>query len=432
MKLSRWTLLLLLAAGLCGSLPIIAQGTDPAELLETVDEIIPTVERLRGLDFKTPIKKGVKNRAEIESYIKEQVRREYMKEELQLEGRMFRRLGLIPEKIDYVEYLVKLLTEQVGGYYDQEKKLFVIASWLPSEEQKPVMVHELTHALQDQYFNIEKVLADDRELQNNDRTLAHQSLLEGDAMVVMLQSELESAGRHFTDLPDLAFVMQMQLDAMQAQYAVFREAPVFIQQNFLFPYGYGASFLQKTWKNEPGWQFINKIYADLPSSTEQILHPEKYFGVRDDPKPVKPIDPTAGLGDDWSIAYRNVLGEFSLGLMLNLHLTEEHAKKSVVGWGGDQVLYLVKGDGQDAAFINTVWDTDEDAETFFMAMGDWFAKRYPNAKRNNETSTAFSLIQNDEFYEMRREGRNLFMILGLPEQDGRKWKDMMKLRGSSD
>jgi hypothetical protein len=422
MQLSRWFLLLFSAAGMCGNFPVSARGADSAGLEETADEIIRTVVRLRGLDLKAPVQKGIKNRSEIASFINERIHEEYDRDELEKEGKMLRKLGFIPADIDYREYILKLLTEQVGGYYDQEKKIFYIASWLTAEEQKPVMVHELTHALQDQHFDIEKILRDDRANGNNDRASAHQALLEGDGMVVMLQSELDPIKRHFSDLPDLAFVMQLQMDTMQAQYAVFRNAPAFIQQNLLFPYGYGASFLQKVWKKSPGWQPVNVIYADLPASTEQIMHPEKYFGVRDNPEPVKPLDPLAGLGSDWKIAYQNVLGEFSLGLLLNLHLTEEHSRKSVSGWGGDQVIYMENSSGRDGAVVNTIWDTEEDAEKFYAAMDEWFLKRFPDGKRKNETSASFSLIQNGEFFEIQREGRSIRFVLGLPEADGPKWR----------
>jgi hypothetical protein len=212
------------------------------------------------------------------------------------------------------------------------------------------------------------------------------------------------------------------MPTMQDQFSVLSDAPMYIQQILLFPYGYGASFLQKAWKNNPGWESINKIYSDLPVSTEQIIHPEKYFSVRDDPKPVSALDPAARLGRDWKVVYQNVLGEFSLGLLLNLQLTEEHSRKSVSGWGGDEVMYLENGAGRDAAFVNTVWDTEEVAEKFFLAMDEWFQKRFPDADRKNETSMSFSLVQDREFYEIHREGRNLYLLFGLPETDSRKWQ----------
>jgi len=422
MQLSRLFPLFFLLAGLYGNCPVFAQATDPAELLEeTADEVIETVVRLRGLELKAPVPKGVKSRAEIAEYLDEQLSKEYSRDELQKEGRMLIKLGLIPDGFNYEEYFLKLLAEQVAGYYDQEKKIFFIASWLSAEAQRPIMAHELTHALQDQHFDIEKMLDDAREWQNVDQVLALQALLEGDALVVMLQYDLEPYKRHFSELPDLAFVMQTQMATMQAQYAVFRDAPAFIQQSLVFPYGYGASFIQKAWKENPDWQSINKIYSDLPVSTEQVLHPEKYFGVRDNPVPVKPIDTIARLGSDWKIVYQNVMGEFSLGLLLNLHLTEEHSQKSVSGWGGDQVIYLENGAGRDAAIVNTIWDTEEDAEKFFLAMNTWFSKRFPNVDKKSQTAMSFSLIKDGEFYEMRRDGRNLYLLIGLNEEDSRRW-----------
>jgi len=80
--------------------------------------------------------------------------------------------------------------------------------------------------------------------------------------------------------------MRTQMSAMQSQSKVFSSAPAYIQESVLFPYGYGAAFLQKIWAQNPSWDSVNKIYSDLPSSTEQIMHPEKYYGTRDEPKPV--------------------------------------------------------------------------------------------------------------------------------------------------
>ena len=113
-----------------------------------------------------------------------------------------------------------------------------------------------------------------------------------------------------------------------------------------FPYSYGAAFLQKIWAQNPSWESVNKMYSDLPSSTEQIIHPEKYFVTRDEPKPVSAEALAARLGSDWKVAYKNVLGEFSLNLLLSLHLSEERSRRSAAGWGGDQVLLLENSAGQ--------------------------------------------------------------------------------------
>jgi hypothetical protein len=420
MQSSRWLLTLFFAAGLCGCSPVFAAGTDSAKLLETADEAIKMVERLRDLDFKEPVRKEVRDRAEIASFLKGRVREKYTQDALQKESKMLSKLGLIPPTLDYRDCILKLLMEQVGGYYDEKKKTLVFASWLPIEEQIPAMMQ----ALLDQHFNIRRIIEDESAKHNNDRALALKALLEGDGTVVSLQYILEQSSpkRHFAELPDLAAVMQFQMTAMEAQSAAFKEAPAYIQQTLVFPYGYGASFLQSAWKEASGWQSVDAVYFDLPASTEQIMHPEKYFGLRDDPLPVTPFDPVAKLGGDWKIAYENVLGEFSLGLLLNLELTDEHARKSVSGWGGDRVMHLENGAGRDAVFVNTMWDADEDAEKFYLAMEEWFRKRYPDGKKEGESATVFSLVHDGEYCGMQRDGKSIYFMIGLPESERRRWE----------
>jgi hypothetical protein len=419
----KWMFWLILAVGLSRGTPAVVQETDASsELLKTADEMVQTTARLRGLEPKAPISKGVKTKAEISGYLNEMVQREYSEGELQEKGKLLRKLGLIPASIDYKDFTLKLLTEQIEGYYDPDKKTFFIASWIPAEEQKPVMVHELTHALQDEYFNVNEILKQDRKRNNDDVTLAHQALLEGDGMVVMLNYLLEPAHRNFAQLPDLAVIMRAQMLTMQSQIPIFKSAPSYIQETLLFPYGYGASFLQQAWKKNPSWQSVNKIYSDLPASTEQIMHPEKYFAGRDDPKPVKSADPVSRLGNGWKIAYKNVLGEFSLGLLLSVQLTEGHARRSVTGWGGDEVMLLEDSQGKDAAFVNTVWDTADDADKFFAAMQDWFQKGHPQAPKTDESPEGFSITHDGEFDSIRREGTGIHFIIGLPESESAKVK----------
>jgi hypothetical protein len=399
------------------------QEPETETLLETVDDMVEVTARLRGLKPKAPILKGVKNRAEITQYLNERVQKDYDQQRLENEGKTLKKLGLIPAELDYLEFILKLLTEQVGGYYDPDQKTLYIASWVPLEEQKPIMVHELTHALQDQYFDIEGILDNHRNLKNDDCVLAHQALFEGDGMVLMLQYILEPLKRHFSELPDLAFIMRSQMSTTQSQFAVFSSAPEYVKEMLLFPYGYGASFLQQVWKQNPSWQSVNDIYSDLPASTEQIMHPEKYFADRDDPVPVEGEVHAAGLGDSWNVAYENVLGEFSLGLLLSLHLTGERSRRSATGWDGDQVLLLENEAGENAVLVSTVWDSEDDSEKFFAAMDEWFRQRYPDTVRSGASPAGFSIVKNGEFDIIRREGTNVRFLLGLPEADGAKLKD---------
>jgi hypothetical protein len=416
----RWVLWLAAITLLSGSALAVLQETNQPDLLKAVDEMVQITARLRGLQPKAPIARGVKNREEISQYLNEQIQGNYSETELQQEGKLLRTMGLIPASMDYKDFVLKLLSEQVAGFYDPDRKTFFIASWLPVEEQKPVMVHELDHALQDQYFDISHILKEDRRQHNDDKALAHDALFEGDATVVMLNHVLEPVKRTFSQLPDLAPAMGALLTSMQSQFPVFKSAPPFLQETVFFPYGHGASFLQKMWAQNPSWESINKIYSDLPSSTEQIIHPEKYFGKRDDPKPVDAEPLAAKLGSDWKVTYKNVLGEFSWTLVLSLHLTEERARRAAAGWGGDQILLLENSTGKNAVVVRTVWDTPEDAEEFFQAMQAWFQQKYPLGRKSDETTTGFLLTHEKEIHALRHEGSEVRCIIGLPESDAPK------------
>jgi hypothetical protein len=416
----RWVLWLAAVVMLGGSAYAIFQETNQAELLKAADDMIQVTARLRGLQPKAPIARGVKSREEITQYLNEQIQDNYSEAELQQEGTVLRTLGLIPASMDYKKFVLKLLSEQVAGFYDPERKTFFIASWLPAAEQQPVMVHELDHALQDQYFDISRIIKEDRRQHNDDKTMAHEALFEGDATVVMLNQVLEPIKRTFAQLPDLAPAMGALLASMQSQFPVFKSAPPFLQETVFFPYGHGASFLQKMWTQNPSWESINKIYSDLPESTEQIIHPEKYYGKRDEPIPVNAEPLAASLGSSWKVTYKNVLGEFSLSLVLSLYLSEERANRAAAGWGGDQILLLENASGKNAVLVRTVWDTADDADEFFQAMQAWFQHKFPAGHKSEETATRVLITNEKEVHALRQDGSEVRFIIGLPESEAPK------------
>jgi len=400
--------------------PATAQQIDESQILKALDELTAVTARVRGLEPKGPIQKGIKSRDEITSYLTRKINEEYQPERILLEGKMFKKIGLLPEKTDYQEMVVNLLTEQVQGFYDPEERMLFIASWLPLSDQEPVMMHEITHALQDQHFDLQARFRANRNSENDDNLLAQQALFEGDATVVALQFTIEPFKRHFSDLPDLAFIMEMQMEAEMSKSPVLSSVPKFLGETLVFPYGYGAAFLQEIWKRNPSWDSVNKLYSDPPVSTEQIMHPEKYYGTRDNPKPVDAVTKAARLGGEWKIPYKSVFGEFMLGQMLELHLNKDRAKRAAMGWGGDEVLLLENGAEQNTVWIETEWDTADDAEKFFAAMDEWFRLHFPKASRRT-VREGFTLVQNGEFSSLSKEGSTgVRIILGLPEADSKK------------
>ena len=156
------------------------------------------------------------------------------------------------------------------------------------------------------------------------------------------------------------------------------------------------------------------------------MHPEKYLTERDEPRQVKVKDPTPKLGKAWNATYNNVLGEFSMFLLLKLHVTDGQAEGAAAGWDGDQIVLLEQdGSARHAVFATTVWDTEDDSEEFFLTLSRWLSSRFPEAAelRSEKTASGFSLVDGGEYHAIQREGIHVSFIIGLPEELASKLKE---------
>ena len=205
------------------------------------------------------------------------------------------------------------------------------------------------------------------------------AVVEGEGLGLMLEYVLNPVGASFLDIPDIVRMQKNQMEEARQRFDVFRRVPAFFQEALLFPYVQGARFLQHHVRRI-GWGGVDRLYADLPRSTEQILHPEKYESPRDDPTHVEPPPLPSGLGGRWDRIYRNVLGEFMLRLVLDEFLEESLARMAAAGWDGDSVQLYQGPDGELALSIRSVWDTETDAVEFFDAYRSLIRLKYQQAK----------------------------------------------------
>ena len=293
------------------------------------------------------------------------------------EQKLLIKLGVIPDDTDLEELLVLLFTEQIAGLYDFEAGTLFIADWIPLEIQKPVMAHELMHALQDQYFDLSSLLKSGKD--NDDALLAKAALVEGEGFSVMLQYVLDSMGTSFLDIPDIIKLSRTSLAMTAEQYQVLTHAPDYLRESLLFPYIYGARFVQ-AYLRRNSWKDLSKLYAELPSSSEQILHPEKYLDERDTPVAGESLERPLQLDGSWKQIHQNTFGEFSLYLLLKQFIELPVAKQASEGWDGDSVQLYESKAGQLTLFLVTVWDSKQDAGEFFDAYKKLIEKKYPGAR----------------------------------------------------
>jgi hypothetical protein len=278
-----------------------------------------------------------------------------------------KKFGLAPADFQLRPFLIKLLTEQVAGYYDPKSQEFYLADWIDLDGQRPVMAHELTHALQDQHFNLRRF--EHWPKHDSDAELAAHALVEGDASYLMMQYVARDPARQ------LAFLKSMMSGGVNASEQI-EKAPRVLREQMLFPYLQGMMWVAQLYK-QGGWEAVSAVYKNLPKSTEQVLHAEKY-AANELPQKVSVRDVSATLGRGWRMADNDVQGEWGCYMLLDEFLQAvDVSKRAAAGWGGDRYALFVGQKKADVVVaLKSVWDTEADAREFFDAYVRRTSKRY--------------------------------------------------------
>lgn len=362
----------------CGASRAAAQDAPPQHpAVVAAQRIRAEVAKMRGLEYLADVKVGVKTPAELKAQVLEDFETEAPAEEVAKQEKVFKLLGLLPQDYDLRASMITFLSEQIGGFYDPEKKeLFLIDQSAAGGQQVPgaqeamdemVMAHELHHALQDQNFDLTRwfeLLAS-----HDDRIQGYKSLVEGEAQLVGMTYLFGKMGRGDVDMAGLNRMQEMAL-RMSPEGEKMRKVPPFLLENLMFPYTQGAEFVQKM-QRERGWARIGQAFNDPPSSTEQILHPEKFYGdQRDEPMELMLPDFASAFGEDAKVdeLYENTLGEFNVVLLLRaLGANKAAAAKAAAGWDGDRFEGFETEDGRVVLVWLTTWDSEAEAQEFEAA-----------------------------------------------------------------
>jgi len=284
--------------------PSPAPSIDEAALYRQIED---DVIALRGLPAKQRLEPTILDQAQLRVRLKAQFLAKNPPEEIAASQATLVAMGLLPAGTSLADLYVNLLGSQVAGYYDPAtKRISVVArAGQVGAIEKVTFAHEFTHALQDQNFGLKGIQAD--AIGHGDRSIARLALIEGDASLLMTQwlaGHLDAAGIAEILAGDPA--AQAQLDA----------TPAFLKDALLFPYLQGVMFVNSIWA-KGGWAAVDRAFATLPDSTEQVLHADKY-AAHEQPVSV-PLDAAAiagRLGAGWKATRADTLGEFQIGSWL--------------------------------------------------------------------------------------------------------------------
>jgi hypothetical protein len=330
---------------------------DPAAVYAAIEM---QVQEIRDLRAKSPVEPKLLDEPTLKANVAASFEKDNPPARVAADERIYQLLGLMPEGASLKDLYLKLLGSQVAGYYDSDtKELYVVSrSGGLGPTERVTFAHEFDHALQDQNFGLDKLQLD--AIGESDRALARLSVPEGDATFLMALW----AGQYLTPA-ELVQVVQGSSDPEQA--AILASMPAILKESLLFPYTAGQPLIQSTFSGG-GWAAVDKMYADPPASTEQVLHPEKHAAHEPPTKVALPKDLAARLGTGWSVDLQDTLGEFQLEVWLESagKVAKATATAATAGWGGDRIALVSKGD-RSGIVVDTRWDNPADAAEFAAA-----------------------------------------------------------------
>jgi hypothetical protein len=412
--LHGWLLLLSLLVPAC-SYSIVRHGEINQDAAGKIER---GLEDVRGLKFRTPVPMEVKSAEELRQYLEAEIARQYTPEQVRALQRVYERLGLLAPGVDLGEALVKLYTAQIAGFYDPlTGKLFLVPSGLPPVGwtvnlmqfvlrrdlvNEMLLAHELTHALQDQHFGTLKA-ADDPS--NDDRSLAIHAVVEGDATLAgfaYLLGGLPEAT--LLDLVDRLGAVPTEIEKMLP------DTPPVLREELVFQYSAGAKFVALAFLRG-GWNAVNALLASPPTSTEQVLWPDKYFGERKVPTLVR----FGGLEDyhteQWTLIEQNTIGALTLRVLVATFLDPARATQVAAGWNGDRFIAYAHGDALHIYWMS-IWDGEAAAREFFAAERDILAHKFPQSTVRTEADRITA--SGEEPYWLERRGDKVVVALGVP------------------
>ena len=316
---------------------------------DPLEEEMFKVGQIRELSVLRHVSMKKLSRAELSTEVEAYVARETPKVAIEGQGAMLELLGLLPPNFDFLAGNIALMKEQLAGFYDPSRQTMLLASDLGKPEQEATLLHELVHAFQDQHFELGKRLT--YEPLQGDKLAALHTLAEGDATSAMLGAALKEQGYDINQLSDEMLSERMRM-TFQTQSP---EIPSIIKRAALAPYLDGLSFVNEL-RRSGGWKLVDKVWADPPQSTEQLLHPEKHAAKERWRTFASPRPPREGC----ELVYEEVIGEQGLKILFEEWVDGRDAAAGAEGWNGDRMS--VFRCGQERALLWRI-AYDEPGET---------------------------------------------------------------------
>ena len=375
------------------------------QLFGLVDQLIKFSSQETGLPIKSEVKRQLTTRTAVEKYLKEKFEDDEDAKRMQRSEIVLKKFGLLDRDFDLKPFLLALLKEQIAAYYDPKEKAVNLLDWVSIDEQKPVLAHELTHALQDQHVNLEKwsdqtpadvsrtSSEDSSHLAKDEVDTARDAVTEGQATAVMMDNILKPMGKSLVGDPEVVEIIKQKMNGSEDS-PVLARAPLLLSESLLFPYREGLSFEQDVWMDRGQAAAFSGALDRPPSSTWEIMNPREYESAHVASVPYLPdIHPLLdGTYRPYDIGQ---VGELDVQILAKLFSGEKAARDLTPAWDGGiywagQKLNATAAEQATtksiAFFYLSVWRNEKSASAFADLYADELGRKYSGVKPDNSAT----------------------------------------------
>jgi hypothetical protein len=400
-----------------------------AAALARIPEIKQAVAKLRGLAFLSDVQAEQQSAADFRASLRRSIDDELPVARAEALSTAYTQLGLLERKLDLRKTFEDAMVSQAGGYYDPKAKKFFLVM-VPSSDLMldTITAHELTHALQDQHFDLQAYFApkSKRGALGDDALNARRFIVEGEATLTMLVYVTSAMTKRDVLAPEFRPALEMQLgafakmgidelkemsrqqqasgfldmgDDIRASIKAMDDVPLVLMLPLLESYGRGALPVMAAYKLG-GWAEVAKLYTQPPESTEQVLHPDtKLFPTRDLPTEISLPKAPAG----YQLIHSDTIGELQWRVYFLLW-DKATSEKASEGWDGDRYAVLRGRKGELLTLLATTWDSEADAAEFEASYRRSLSKRFGGDGSARPDGGAPVLVQ--------RRGSEVFVVDG--------------------
>jgi len=401
--LKRLALLMALWVAVAGA----QQDPRARQLCGEANRIVRELTLISGMPLHHLVPCDFISKAKINDFLKKRVNEVAKPEEIRAEELTLKKFGLVPQDFDLAKNTVDLLTEQAAAFYDYDKKKLFITETTPSESQEPVLAHELSHALADQNYNLGKFIRQGRK--SDDGSTARLAVMEGQATWLMAEYLARKNGSSLKDSPALVEMMASPSNE-SGQFPVYENAPLYLRQSLVFPYTKGMLFQNAVFQRDGQYAFA-EAFQKPPLSTQQIIHPEKYF---QNVKPTDPDLPDVHLPHGYKGLVGGSLGELEHQILLEQYAGSEVANEIAPHWRGSNFeLTEDKKAGRVVLLYSVEWDSEPIAERYFTVYQDVLGKKWKKLTVSSQAADAVDGLGDDGRFELRRKGTIVTSVEGL-------------------